>query len=103
MKEDPAPFLQQAEQYSRALEEHAWDGDWYLRAFYDDGSPLGSHENTECQIDSIAQSWAVLSGAAEPRRAAQAMESVNKLLVKQAEQMILLLTPPFDKTAHDPG
>jgi cellobiose phosphorylase len=103
MKDDPAPYLQQAEQYSRALEAHAWDGDWYLRAFYDDGSPLGSHENSECQIDSIAQSWAVLSGAADPARAAQAMESVNRLLVKQVEQMILLLTPPFDKSAGDPG
>ena len=103
MKDDPAPYLQQAEKLSQALEAHAWDGDWYLRAFYDDGSQLGSHENIECQIDSIAQSWAVLSGAADPARAAQAMESVNKRLVKQAEQMILLFTPPFDKSAHDPG
>jgi cyclic beta-1,2-glucan synthetase len=103
MKGDPAPYLQQAENYSRVLEAHAWDGDWYLRAFYDDGSPLGSHENNECQIDSIAQSWAVLSGAADPGRAAQAMESVNRLLVKQVEQMILLFTPPFDKTLRDPG
>ena len=112
MKDDPAPYLQQSENLSRALEAHAWDGDWYLRAFYDDGSKLGSHENNECRIDLIAQSWAVLSGAAEsaPRaktgattRAAQAMESVNRLLVKQAEQMILLFTPPFDKTERDPG
>jgi len=103
MTDDPAPYLQQAEQLSRALEAHAWDDNWYLRAFYDDGSRLGSRENTECQIDSIAQSWAVLSGAADPARAAQAMESVNKLLVKQAEQMILLFTPPFDKTESDPG
>ena len=66
MKDDPAPYLQQAENLSQALEAHAWDGDWYLRAFYDDGSRLGSHENNECQIDSIAQSWAVLSGAARP-------------------------------------
>jgi cyclic beta-1,2-glucan synthetase len=103
MMDDPTPYLQQAGQLSRALEAHAWDGDWYLRAFYDDGSRLGSRENIECQIDSIAQSWAVLSGAADPARAAQAMESVNRLLVKQAEQMILLFTPPFDKTARDPG
>jgi cyclic beta-1,2-glucan synthetase len=112
MKDDPVPYLQQAENLYRALEAHGWDGNWYLRAFYDDGSKLGSRENTECQIDSIAQSWAVLSGAAEsaPRtkteattRAAQAMESVNRLLVKQAEQMILLFTPPFDKTERDPG
>jgi cellobiose phosphorylase len=103
MKEDPVPFLQQAEILSRALDAHAWDGDWYLRAFYDDGSKLGSCENSECQIDSIAQSWAVLSGAADADRAAQAMESVNQLLVKRAEQMVLLFTPPFDKTERDPG
>lgn len=101
--DDPAPYLQQADELSRALEAHAWDGDWYLRAFYDDGSRLGSHENIECRIDSIAQSWAVLSGAGDPARAAQAMESVNRLLVKQSEQMILLFTPPFDKSVRDPG
>ena len=66
IRHDPAPYLQQAEELARALEAHAWDGDWYLRAFYDDGSRLGSHENIECQIDSIAQSWAVLSGAGDP-------------------------------------
>ena len=103
MRGDPAPYLQQAEELSQALDAHAWDGDWYLRAFYDNGSRLGSHENMECQIDSIAQSWAVLSGAGDPARAAQAMESVNQLLVKQAEQMILLFTPPFDKSVRDPG
>jgi len=103
MKDDPAPYFQQAGKLSQALEAHAWDGDWYLRAFYDDGTPLGSRENIECQIDSIAQSWAVLSGAADPARAAQAMESVNRRLVKPTEQMILLLTPPFDKSARDPG
>jgi len=103
MSDDPAPYLQQAEQYAKALEAHAWDGEWYLRAFYDDGSKMGSHEDLECQIDSIAQSWAVLSGAAKPGRAAQAMESVNDRLVKRAGQMILLFTPPFDKSAHDPG
>jgi cyclic beta-1,2-glucan synthetase len=103
MMDDPALYHQQAGQLSQALETHAWDGDWYLRAFYDDGSRLGSHEKNECQIDSIAQSWAVLSGAAEPARSAHAMESVNKLLVKQADQLVLLLTPPFDKSARDPG
>ncbi|MFZ6030585.1 MAG: GH36-type glycosyl hydrolase domain-containing protein [Chloroflexota bacterium] len=103
MADDIAPYLQRMEQLSQALETHAWDGDWYLRAFYDDGSRLGSHENCECQIDSIAQSWAVLSGAGEPTRAAQAMEAVNRLLVKPADQMILLFTPPFDKTVRDPG
>jgi cyclic beta-1,2-glucan synthetase len=103
MQDDPAPYQQRAENLSRALETHAWDGDWYLRAFYDDGSRLGSHENNECQIDAIAQSWAVLSGVANPARAAHAMESVNRLLVKPDDEMILLFTPPFDKSTRDPG
>jgi cyclic beta-1,2-glucan synthetase len=103
MQESPEPYQGQAAALAAALEEHAWDGKWYLRAFYDDGSRLGSSANNECQIDSIAQSWAVLSGVADPQRAAQAMDSVYQILVKQAEQMILLFTPPFDKTARDPG
>jgi len=103
MKDDPAPYLQHAEKLSQALEAHAWDGEWYLRAFYDDGSKMGSRESIECQIDSIAQSWAVLSGAANSARGTQAMESVNSRLVKPTDQMILLFTPPFDKSAHDPG
>ncbi|MBI5352727.1 MAG: hypothetical protein HZB50_08840 [Chloroflexi bacterium] len=103
MKDDPVPYIQQAEQLSQALESNAWDGEWYLRAFYDDGTRLGSSKNNECQIDSIAQSWAVLSGAAELERAEQAMGSVNRLLVKPMDQMILLFTPPFDKSARDPG
>jgi cyclic beta-1,2-glucan synthetase len=103
MRDDPKPYQQQAERLSQALEAHAWDGDWYLRAFYDDGSLLGSSKNDECQIDSIAQSWAVLSGAADPVRALQAMESVNKLLINQVDQLIMLLTPPFDNNFHDPG
>ncbi len=102
-KSDPALYLQQAEVLSKALEAQAWDGKWYLRAYYDDGSRLGSSKNNECQIDSIAQSWAVISGAADPARALQAMESVNDRLVKCADQMILLFTPPFDNSARDPG
>ena len=98
-----AAYRQQAEQLREALEAAAWDGKWYRRAYYDDGSALGSSQSGECQIDSIAQSWAVLSGAASPQRAAQAMESVEKRLVRKDEQLILLLTPPFDKTARDPG
>ncbi|NOT06222.1 MAG: hypothetical protein HOP27_16645 [Anaerolineales bacterium] len=103
MNKDADPYLVQAVKLSQALEAQAWDGEWYLRAYYDDGSRLGSHANIECQIDSIAQSWAVLSGAADSARAIQAMESVNGKLVKQAEQMILLFTPPFDKSTRDPG
>jgi cyclic beta-1,2-glucan synthetase len=86
-----------------ALEEHAWDGDWYLRAFYDDGAPLGSAANIECQIDSLAQSWAVLSAAGDPQRARQAMAAVGEKLVCEEEQLLLLFTPPFDETDKDPG
>jgi cyclic beta-1,2-glucan synthetase len=103
LMKDDTPYLQQAQRLAEALETNAWDGEWYLRAYYDDGSRLGSHVNNECQIDSIAQSWAVLSGAGDPARAAQAMESVNKHLVKPVDQLILLFTPPFDKSARDPG
>ena len=103
MNDDPEPHRQQALLLAQALELHAWDGNWYLRAFYDDGSRLGSSENKECRIDSIAQSWAVLSGAADPARAAQAMGSVDRLLVDQTEQLILLFTPPFDKSTPSPG
>lgn len=103
MNNDPAPYLQQAAKLARAIENNAWDGEWYLRAYYDDGSRLGSQKNNECRIDSIAQSWAVLSGAGDPARAVQAMESVDKYLVKPVDQMILLFTPPFDKSARDPG
>jgi cyclic beta-1,2-glucan synthetase len=86
-----------------ALEEHGWDGDWYRRAYFDDGSPLGSVVNDECRIDSIAQSWGVISGAAEPRRAARAMAAVDEYLVQRAQELVLLFTPPFDRTPLDPG
>ncbi|MGH7334880.1 MAG: GH36-type glycosyl hydrolase domain-containing protein, partial [Candidatus Rokuibacteriota bacterium] len=86
-----------------ALEEHGWDGDWYRRAYFDDGSPLGSVVNDECRIDSIAQSWGVISGAAEPRRAARAMAAVEEYLVQRAQELVLLFTPPFDRTSLDPG
>ncbi len=86
-----------------SLEEHGWDGDWYRRAFFDDGSPLGSAINPECRIDSIAQSWGVISGAAEPARAARAMAAVEEYLVRRDQELILLFTPPFDRAAVDPG
>ena len=86
-----------------ALETHGWDGQWYRRAFYDDGEPLGSAQNAECRIDSIAQSWAVMSGAGDPIRAMQAMAAVETQLVRREDQLILLFTPPFDNTPHDPG
>jgi len=96
-------YRQRASDLRKALEANAWDGSWYRRAYYDDGTPLGSTQNDECQIDSIAQSWAVLSGAADPERAAQAMGAVADRLVRHDDQLILLFTPPFDKTTHDPG
>jgi len=85
------------------LEEEAWDGEWYKRAFFDDGTPLGSAESDECQIDSIAQSWAVISGAGAGERARQAMESVERRLVRWDDKLSLLFSPPFDKTPLDPG
>ena len=92
-----------AEALRLALENRAWDGDWYRRAYFDDGTPLGSVSNNECRIDSIAQSWAVISRAADPTRAARAMEAVDKYLVKRDDKLSLLFTPPFDNTARDPG
>jgi cyclic beta-1,2-glucan synthetase len=86
-----------------ALEKEGWDGEWYRRAYFDDGTPLGSSSNEECKIDAIAQSWAVISGAAERGRSIRAMAAVDQLLVKRPEGVLLLLTPPFDKTTHDPG
>jgi len=83
--------------------ELAWDGDWYRRAYFDDGTPLGSVQNEECKLDSLTQSWAVLSGAAQPRRSERAMNAVRANLVRRDAQIVLLLTPPFDRMAHDPG
>jgi cyclic beta-1,2-glucan synthetase len=86
-----------------ALERDGWDGEWYRRAYFDDGTPLGSKLNDECRIDSIAQSWGVMSGAAEPSRVSRAMAALDQQLVRRPEGLILLLTPPFDHTPHDPG
>ncbi len=88
---------------ARALESQGWDGDWYRRAFFDDGTPLGSAINAECRIDSIAQSWAVLSGAAPPARAERAMAAVDEFLVRRGDGLVLLFTPPFDHSDVDPG
>ena len=93
----------QAAELQQNIELHGWDGDWYRRAYFDDGTPLGSAANDECQIDSIAQSWAVLSGAANPERMRQAMESVDQRLVQRSQRLIQLFEPPFDKSALEPG
>ena len=86
-----------------ALEREAWDGDWYRRAYFDDGTPLGSVTNDECRIDSIVQSWGVISGAADHARAVRAMAAVEQYLVRRGDGLVLLLTPPFDHPARDPG
>ena len=86
-----------------ALEHEAWDGAWYRRAWFDDGAPIGAAANAECRIAAIAQSWAVISGAADPERAAQAMAAVEQHLIRPEDQLALLFAPPFDKTALEPG
>jgi cyclic beta-1,2-glucan synthetase len=88
---------------AQALETNGWDGDWYRRAYFDDGTPLGAAENTECRIDSIAQSWGVMSGVAEADRAARAMRAVRDQLVRRDPGLVLLFAPPFVNPAHDPG
>jgi cyclic beta-1,2-glucan synthetase len=87
----------------QAIEREAWDGDWYRRGYFDDGTPLGSVTSDECRIDSIAQSWAVISGGADRERAARAMSAVDAQLVSRSDGLVKLFTPPFDHTQHDPG
>ena len=98
-----ASWLTHTAVLKEALETHGWDGDWYRRAFFDDGTPLGSVSNAECRIDSIAQSWSVISGAAEPSRAERAMEAVDKYLIRRDDRLALLFAPPFDHAMPDPG
>ncbi|MBC2399085.1 GH36-type glycosyl hydrolase domain-containing protein [Clostridium tetanomorphum] len=85
------------------IEANAWDGNWYRRAYFDDGTPLGSSENDEAQIDSLSQSWAVISGGARESRAKEAMLSVERYLVKYDKGLVMLLTPAFDKSSLEPG
>jgi cyclic beta-1,2-glucan synthetase len=98
-----ATWRQHAAALQSALEREGWDGDWYRRAYFDDGTPLGSAASSECRIDSIAQSWGVISGAADPARAARAMAAVENHLVRRDDGLLLLFTPPFDQTPLDPG
>ncbi len=93
----------QAKQLQQNIELHAWDGEWYRRAYFDNGEPLGSHTNQECQIDSLPQSWAVISGAGDASRSRQAMQSVDQRLVRREAGLIQLFDPPFDKSVLDPG
>ena len=87
----------------RNLEQNGWDGGWYRRAYFDDGTPLGSSKNPECQIDSIAQSWSVLSGAGDHERSRRAMEAVDARLVRREHGLVQLLDPPFDQSGLNPG
>ena len=96
-------WLGHAKQLKLAVEAEGWDGGWYRRAYFDDGTPLGSAINAECRIDSIAQSWGVMSGAADTERALRAMNSVKEYLVRYGDDLVLLFTTPFDKTERDPG
>jgi len=86
-----------------SLEREAWDGDWYRRGWFDNGTPFGSTASVECRIDSIAQSWSVLSGASSPGRPARAMAAVERELIRPRDRLALLFAPPFDKTPLDPG
>jgi cyclic beta-1,2-glucan synthetase len=96
-------FRRQADAYAAAVEAHGWDGAWYRRAYFDDGTPLGSLTSDECRIDSIAQSWSVISGAGDPHRQELAMRALEEHLVREDARLLMLLTPPFDKTPSDPG
>ncbi len=96
-------WSQYAADLGASLERNAWDGDWYLRGYYDDGTLLGSASSDECRIDSIAQSWAVISGVANPDRRAKAMAAVDKHLVRRDDALVLLFNPPFDRTPMEPG
>jgi cellobiose phosphorylase len=93
----------EATQLRLNIEKSGWDGQWYLRAYFDDGSPLGSAANAECQIDSIAQSWSVLSGAGDTGRSRMAMEALDQRLVRREHGLVQLLDPPFDKSNPNPG
>ncbi|MFI5384493.1 MAG: GH36-type glycosyl hydrolase domain-containing protein [Fimbriimonadales bacterium] len=96
-------YLERSLKLAATVEATAWDGEWYRRAYFDDGSPLGSREDLEAQIDSLPQSWAVISGAGAPDRAQTAMESVSSKLVREADRLVLLFSPPFDRTPLQPG
>jgi cyclic beta-1,2-glucan synthetase len=101
--ERASAYLEHTGKLKQALEAEAWDGDWYRRAYFDDGTPLGSAQNEECRIDSIAQSWAVISGAGDPHRAHRAMAAVEEHLIHRGDGLVMLFAPPFDRGTLDPG
>jgi cyclic beta-1,2-glucan synthetase len=96
-------YTDHSERLRAAVEQSAWDGEWYVRAFFDDGTPLGSHTNVECQIDSLGQSWAVISKHGDPQRAERGMQSVWARLVRPDPRIVLLFDPPFDRAKPNPG
>ena len=104
---DDAAFAEECDavrvRLRESIETHGWDGQWYRRAYFDDGTPLGSATNPECRIDSISQSWSVLSGAGDAKRARRAMEALDSHLVRRDDSLIQLLDPPFDQSSLDPG
>ena len=102
-RDDLAQRYRSQARWLTGMLELAWDGGWYRRAYFDDGTPLGSVQNEECKLDSLTQSWAVLSQVANPTRAARAMDAVRAHLVRREAQLVLLLAPPFDRTPQDPG
>jgi cyclic beta-1,2-glucan synthetase len=102
-KEAGEGFRVEANRLAAVVEATAWDGAWYRRAYFDDGTPIGSKENSEAFIDSLPQSWAVIAGQANPERIVMALNSAEKYLVKAKKNVVLLLTPPFDKTPLNPG
>jgi len=95
--------LAEAQQLQKNIEQHAWDGQWYRRAYFDNGEPLGSQTNPECQIDSLPQSWSMISGAGNPERSRPAMNAVNERLIRRDAKLIQLFDPPFDKSPLNPG
>jgi cyclic beta-1,2-glucan synthetase len=101
--ERAADYRRWAESLAEAVEEHAWDGAWYRRAYFDDGTPLGTRDAQECRIDAIAQAWATISGLGDASRAKIALDSVEEKLVRREDGLIALLSPPFDAMPHDPG
>jgi cyclic beta-1,2-glucan synthetase len=96
-------YRERAQSLSARIERTSWDGEWYRRGYFDDGTPLGSHQNEEAQIDSLPQSWSVISGAGDPNRSLQAMHSVEQRLIRRDEKLVLLFTPPFDHSKPHPG
>ena len=102
-KKRSTKYRDHVEELKTALKTNAWDGDWFRRAYFDDGTPLGSATNDECRIDSIAQSWSVISGGADPQQASRAMASVDEYLIRRGDGLVLLFTPPFDSGRLEPG